>query len=194
MANPLDHPLFDRVSHFINLINFLVLIITGLLIHSPFPGLPMNLVRNLHFIFMYTLIINGSVRIYYSFRGKYKDYDTFLLTKHDIKTIWPQIKYYLFIGKHPETGKYNPLQKLAYIAIPIMAVFQAITGVILYRPEKFGAMASFFGGLAAVRGIHYLIMWLFIAIIVIHVYLALTESFDEFLLMFFGKNEYKKGI
>jgi Ni/Fe-hydrogenase 1 B-type cytochrome subunit len=194
MVNPLDHPLSYRICHYINLISFGVLISTGLLIHSPYPGVPMNLIRNLHFIFMYTLVFNWIVRIYLSFRGKYKDYDAFFLSKHDLKIFWPQIKYYLFIGKHPETGKYNPLQKTAYIAMPIMAVVQAITGLILYRPEKFDTMASFLGGLAAIRGIHYLIMWLFIAIIVIHVYLALTEAFDEFLLMFFGKTDHKKEI
>ncbi|OLN32307.1 Ni/Fe-hydrogenase, b-type cytochrome subunit [Desulfosporosinus metallidurans] len=194
MANPLDHPLFDRVSHYINLINFLVLIITGWFIHSPFPGMPMSLIRNLHFIFMFFLIINGIVRFYYSFFGKYKDYDSFFLTGQDIKTIWPQTKYYLFIGKHPKTGKYNPLQKLAYIAMPIMAVFQAITGLILYWPVKLGSYASYFGGIAAVRGIHYIIMWLFIAIIAIHVYLVFTEAYEMFWLMFFGKTEHKKGI
>ncbi|HVJ47805.1 Ni/Fe-hydrogenase, b-type cytochrome subunit [Desulfitobacterium sp.] len=194
MANPLDHPLFDRLSHFINLINFLVLITTGLLIHSPFPGVPMNLVRNLHFIFMYLLIINGIVRFYYAILGKYKDYDTFLLTKQDIETFWPQIKYYLFMGKHPRTGKYNPLQKLAYLALPLLTVFQAITGLILYRPEKLGSLATSIGGLAAVRGIHYVVMWLFIAIIAVHVYLVFTEAYEMFLLMFLGKTQQKKEM
>lgn len=194
MASPLDHPLFQRVSHYINLINFAVLITTGLLIHSPYPGMPMNLVRNLHFIFMFLLIINGVVRFYYSFRGKYKDYDTFLLNKQDFKTIWPQIKYYLFIGEHPETGKYNPLQKIAYIALPILTVFQAFTGFILYKPEVFNSLASSMGGLATVRGIHYITMWILIAIIIIHVYLVFTEAYEMFLLMFFGKTEQKKGI
>lgn len=194
MANPLDHPIVDRVSHLINLINFLVLIITGLLIHSPFPGLPMNLVRNLHFIFMYLLIFNGIVRFYYSFLGKYRDYKTFFLSKQDIKNLWPQIKYYLFIGKHPEKEKYNPLQKLTYLLLPFLTLFQFLTGLILYRPEKLSNIAYFLGGLAAVRGIHYFMMWLFIAIIAIHVYLVFIEAFDMFLLMFLGRTQHKKEI
>lgn len=194
MANPHDHPLVDRVCHYNNLISFIVLIATGFIIHSPSPGLPINLARNLHFLFMYFLVFNGIVRMYYSFFGKYKDYDTFFLTIQDIKNMWPQIKYYLFIGKHPDNGKYNPLQKMAYIAIPILVVFQAITGAILYRPEMFGTLATYGGGLASVRGIHYLIMWLFVAIIVIHVYLALTEAFDQFQLMFLGKTGHKKEV
>ena len=46
MVNPLDHPLFQRVSHWINLINFFVLGVTGWFIHAPFPGMPMSLIRN----------------------------------------------------------------------------------------------------------------------------------------------------
>jgi len=192
MAKPSDHPLFQRISHWINLINFLVLIITGFLIHSPIQGIPMNVVRNLHFFFMYFLLINGIVRFYYSFFGKYKDYKEFFLNKQDLKTFIPQIKYYLFMGKHPKTDKYNPLQKCTYIALPILAVFQAMTGFILYMPTKLGWCADLVGGLAAVRGIHYVIMWVFIAIIIVHVYLVLTEAYDQLGLMFLGKTEKEK--
>lgn len=194
MVHPLDHPLFQRISHWINLINFLVLALTGFAIHSPQPGMPMNLIRNLHFIFMYLLIINGVIRFYFSFFGKNKDYDQILLNKQDVKNIWPQTKYYLFIGKHPETGKYNPLQKIAYIALPIMTVFQAITGAILYWPVKLAGLADYFGGLASVRSIHYIVMWLFIVVVAIHVYLVFTAAYEQFLFMFFGKIKNQKGL
>ncbi|MDQ7095493.1 Ni/Fe-hydrogenase, b-type cytochrome subunit [Desulfosporosinus sp. PR] len=194
MVNPLDHPLFQRVSHWINLINFCVLAVTGWLIHFPYPGAPMNLIRNLHFVFMYFLLINGIVRFYYSFFGKYKDYDSILLNKQDIKNIWPQTKYYLFLGKHPETGKYNPLQKIAYIALPILAIFQAITGFILYKPEQLAGFANMLGGLAAVRGLHCLIMWILLAVIAVHIYLVFTSAYEQFLFMFFGKLRNEKGI
>lgn len=193
MANPLDHPLFDRVSHYINLTNFLVLIITGWFIHSPYPGMPMNLIRNLHFIFMYSLLLNGVVRFYWSFFGKNGDYKDFFLTMGDIKNMIPQVKYYLFMGKHPETRKYNPLQICAYIAMPIMAVAMAITGAILYWPQTLGVYSSYVLGLGAIRLIHYFLMWGFIVIIAIHAYLVFTTSIEEFWLMFFGKTGHKKG-
>lgn len=194
MVHPLDHPLFQRVSHWINLINFIILGITGWLIHSPYPGMPMNLIRNLHFIFMYLLVINGVIRFYYSFFGKHKDYDEILLNTQDLKNIWPQTKYYLFIGKDPETGKYNPLQKFAYIAFPIMAMVQVITGAILYWPVQLAGYAGYFGGLATVRSLHYIFMWLFVALVSIHIYLVFTEAYEQFLFMFFGKMKNQKGL
>jgi len=194
MINPLDHPLFQRISHWINLINFLVLGITGWFIHSPYPGMPMNLIRNLHFFFMYFLVINGVVRFYYVFGGKYKDYDDFALTTKDLNNIWPQIKYYLFIGKAPETGKYNPLQKLSYLAFPLMAMVHVITGAILYWPEQLSAYAGYLGGLGNVRGLHYLFFWLFITLVVVHIYIVLTEAYEQFLFMFFGRMKKEKGL
>jgi len=193
MANPLDHPLFDRVSHYINLINFLVLITTGWFIHSPYPGMPMNLIRNLHFIFMYSLLINGVVRFYYSFFGKHKDYKDFFLTKDDLKNMIPQVKYYLFLGEHPKNRKYNPLQICAYVVMPIMAVCMAITGAILYLPQTLGVYSSNVLGLGTIRLIHYFLMWGFIVIIAIHVYLVFTSALEEFWLMFFGKTGHTKG-
>lgn len=189
MANLSDFPLMRRISHWVNLINFLMLGITGYLIHAPFTGMDMNLVRNLHFFFMYFLIINGLVRLYYAFFGQKKDYKDFAYTKEDIKNFIPQIKYYLFLGKHPKTGKFNPLQKLAYLSLPILTVVQAITGLILYMPVKFAGWAEAFGGLASVRGIHYALMWVFFAIILVHVYLVFTEGRKEFWMMFFAKDK-----
>jgi len=143
---------------------------------------------------MYFLVINGIVRFYYSFFGQYRYYNDILFNSQDVKTMWPQIKYYLFIGKHPKVGKYNPLQKIAYISLPILAVAQAITGAILYKPEQLSTLAGYFGGIAAVRGLHYDFMWLFIAIIGIHVYLVFTAAYDQFLFMFFGKMRNQKGM
>jgi len=194
MVNPLDHPLFQRVSHWINLINFLFLGLTGWFIHSPYPGIPMNSIRNLHFVFMYCLIINGVVRVYYAFLGKHKDYFDILLNAQDYKNIWPQIKYYLLIAEQPETGKYNPLQKLAYISFPIMALVHVSTGAILYWPVQLAGYAGYFGGLAAVRGLHYVFLWVFIALVGVHIYLVFTEAYEQFLFMFFGKTAHKKGM
>lgn len=188
-----DHPLFQRITHWINLICFAILIPTGFIIHSPHQGSNMSLVRGLHFFFMYLIVINLIVRIYYAFFGKYKDYKEFGLNKLDIKTFIPQLKYYLFISKkHPKTNKYNPVQKLAYLALPVLIVIQAITGFILYLPMKFPGVADALGSLAAVRGLHYIFMWILMLFIVAHLYLVITEAFDQLSVMLLGKTPKKE--
>lgn len=192
MVNAQDHPLFARISHYINLSCFVALGITGFMIHSPSEGLSLNVVRNIHFMFAYLLVFNGLVRIYYSLFGKYRDYKEFLPNSRDFKTLPGIIKYYLFMGKHPETGKYNPLQKAAYLALFLFAAIQCLTGLALYRPQVFGVVAGWFGGLEAARSIHYLITWLFVAIVLTHVYLVFSEAFEQFKYMFFGIADQKK--
>jgi len=192
MSKPLDHPPLQRITHLINLINIAALTISGFFIHFPIDGVPMNLIRNIHFIFMYLLIFNGIVRIYYAFFGKYKDWRNFVLSREDWRNLIPQIKYYLFLGKKPKTGKYNPLQKLAYLALPLLALVQIVTGAILYWPETFASLANAFGGLGAVRGMHYVAMWLIIAIVVVHVYMVFTEAREQLWQMFLGRTREKK--
>ncbi|AGA69320.1 Ni/Fe-hydrogenase, b-type cytochrome subunit [Desulfitobacterium dichloroeliminans LMG P-21439] len=188
MANPAEHPLSHRITHWINLINFIALIFTGLLIHSPYEGMPMNAIRNIHFFFMYSLIFTGIIRFYISFLSKDRDYKKFFINAHDVKGFVPQIKYYLFLQKnHPDNpNAYNPMQKLAYIGLPILAVLQIVTGALLYLPMKFASLEASLGGLAAIRGFHFVVTWLFIAIIAVHVYMVFTEAIDQFWYMFFG--------
>ncbi|HEX3015995.1 MAG TPA: cytochrome b/b6 domain-containing protein, partial [Desulfobacteria bacterium] len=50
MVRPEDHPRYARISHWINLVCFAVLIVTGFIILAPHQGNSINLVRNLHFV------------------------------------------------------------------------------------------------------------------------------------------------
>jgi Ni/Fe-hydrogenase 1 B-type cytochrome subunit len=193
MAKAEDHPFAARVSHWINLLSFAILGTTGFIIHSPGTVGAVNLVRNLHFVFMWVLLINGVFRIYYSIFGKHRDYKEFLFTATDFKKLFPIIKYYLFLGDHPNTGKYNPLQKAAYLGLFLFAALQGLTGLALYKPEAFSTLANLFGGLASTRGVHYFLTWVFMAIVLTHIYLALSEAWDQARYMFFGVIDNKKS-
>ncbi|HEX3015994.1 MAG TPA: cytochrome b/b6 domain-containing protein [Desulfobacteria bacterium] len=162
------------------------MIVTGFIILAPHQGNSINLVRNLHFVFAYVLICNGIARIYYAIFGKHRDYREFLLNGKDIRNIVPIVKYYLFLGKHPDTGKYNPLQKAAYLALFFFAFIQTLTGLVLYRPETFHSFAAMMGGLAVARGLHLFLTWLFITIIITHAYLVFSETMDQVKYMLFG--------
>ncbi|MDA8442124.1 MAG: cytochrome b/b6 domain-containing protein, partial [Peptococcaceae bacterium] len=166
--------------------------IVGANITEVGPGIGMDNVRNIHFIFAYIFLINGIVRVYYAIFGKNKDYKQFLFNKKDYANFGAVIKYYLFLGPHPDTGMYNPLQKSAYLALPILGIIQTITGLGLYRPAVFVGIVNFFGGLEILRSTHYLVTWLFIAIVIVHLYLALTETFDATKYMLFGTIRGKK--
>ncbi len=99
-----------------------------------------------------------------------------------------QIKYYLFIGKHPHIkGVYNPLQFVSYIGLYAMVVLVCLTGLILYVHVYHDGLGGFLydymrpfevmmGGLAMVREFHHIAMWGILIFVVIHVYMSIFNS------------------
>ncbi|MEQ8237176.1 MAG: hypothetical protein ABRQ23_10375, partial [Syntrophomonadaceae bacterium] len=47
--------------------------------------------------------------------------------------------------------------------------------------------AYFFGGYLVVRMIHYIITWIFVIMVLVHVYLDMAEGFPVLMSMFTGK-------
>jgi Ni/Fe-hydrogenase 1 B-type cytochrome subunit len=197
-----EHPLPAMLMHWVHLLSMIGLVITGLFIHRPFAAWNMEMIRNIHFWLMYFLIINLVVRIYWSFFGagssthastrKIRDYRYFGPQAENRRKLGPVIKYYLFLQKeHPVTGKFNPLQKTTYVFWIPLIIVQAITGFSIYGPTQtwpfFNSLTNMLGGAQMMRNYHYLIMWLFIVTVAIHIYLAVAEDASAFLLMFFWK-------
>lgn len=191
-----EHPLTARIIHWIFMISMGLLIFSGFYIHSPFFPEGMGWMRFVHFISMYVILLNLVVRIYWAFMGKPKDWRDFAFQKVNRGKFIPTIKYYLFLKKeHPIAGKYNPLQKMTYLSWIPLLIFQALTGFALYNGSIFGLIDAqktmkwfvyICGGLTNVRILHFLVMWLFIITIAIHVYLVLVEKFKTVLYMHFG--------
>lgn len=194
------HPIGMRITHWVHLISMVVLAVTGFYIHNPFFDGVMGWMRTLHFIFMYVVLVALIARIYFAFFGRSATLRGSRAVETDIKNFLPQaenkgkfiemLKYYLFLRKtHPVTGKYNSLQKLTYSFLGALLLVQAFTGFAMYGPyvDRFMWLTTPLGGLMVVRQIHYLVMWVFILITMIHVYLSAAEDVEALPLMFWGK-------
>lgn len=103
--------------------------------------------------------------------------------------IWlAQIKYYLFLGPHPHLkGVYNPLQFVAYAFFYVVLFLICLTGLILYvhvyhdglggllyAPMR--AIESMMGGLATVRLVHHICMWIIMIFVPVHVYMVIFNA------------------
>ncbi|MCQ5092236.1 cytochrome b/b6 domain-containing protein [Slackia exigua] len=194
------HPLPFRITHWINLVAMVFLIISGCIIHFPFvPGV-MGVARGAHILFGFVLTINCLVRVIMAFvvksaptggtRAVVKDYKTWLPQADNRHQLGAWIKYYLFMKKdHPQSAKLGVPQKISYLLIPVLILIMFVTGLCIWGPTM-GATAGLtaaLGGTMAVRIIHYFMMFVFIIFIFIHVYLANIEGFAPSKLMFFGK-------
>ncbi len=183
------HPAAIRVFHWTNMISITLLTLTGFYIHSPLQFTlfsSMDTPRTIHFIFMWVLIFGTIARVWYAVYTK--DYRNVLFRLSDIKDFGSLAKYYLFISnKHPDYGKYNPGQKAMYTGVVLLILVQVITGFIMYYPTGLATWAFALGGPLVIRLIHYCVTWLFILLVMVHVYLDLAEGMPVLKSMFTGK-------
>ena len=205
VVTPEEHPVTAMVIHWVHLISMFILIFTGFYIHYPFFAGAMGAMQQWHFVAMWVFICTTIVRIYWAFFGagsanggsrvKIRDSKHFLPEKTNKGEFLPTLKYYLFLSKsHTSPAKYNSMQKMAYNVIPLLVLIQALTGFALYQPFAafFAPMTAFLGGLAQVRMYHYLIMYVFIVFLMVHIYLSAVEEPQEFPAMFWGVRDPNK--
>jgi Ni/Fe-hydrogenase 1 B-type cytochrome subunit len=184
--NQARHPMSFRILHELIMWSIVLLTITGFYIHSPFvggAGFLMAMVRGVHFFFAIILIVATIWRVIGMFAGKNRDWRSFIPTGSDFKLLPKIINYYAYIGPEPSLKKkYNPLQMLSYCLAFVLIVFQIISGLALKWPESSAWRwfnYGFFNNEIEARMAHFVVMWLFIMFLMIHVYLTVREKFQE---------------
>ncbi len=188
-----------RVTHWVRALAIVILTVSGFYIAYPFispahsggePVLFLNaLTRSWHVIFGFVLIAVTIGKFYLFIFDKQSKVERDSFWDFINPKIWiQQIGYYLLITKHPHgKGVYNPLQFMAYLGLYIAIIMISITGLILYVHVYHEGMGGFLfdsmrslevmmGGLAFVRELHHIFMWIFIIFLPIHVYLAVFNS------------------
>lgn len=194
--NKIYHTLTVRILHWIITVLIGILIFTGLYISNPLGYAffsTMDTARKLHFVSMYFLITGTFIRGYYCCINK--DYRQVFFRFKDIKQLPGIVKYYLFLSSSlPGKGRYNPGQKVLYNGWDLLILLQAATGFMLYSPVMLTKYAHFWGGFVMVRQIHFMVTWVFVITILIHVYLAFLSGWPVVKSMFTGVSETKAQI
>ena len=195
------HPLPFVITHWINLVCMIVLILSGFYIHYPLFGGLMGVCRGMHVGCGIIITINCIVRVILAFvlksaptggtRSVVRDYKTWLPQANNRHMLGEWVKYYLFFKKeHPLGAKLGVPQKLSYLLIPICLLFMAWTGFALWIPTSTWGISQFLinaWGVMNIRVVHYFMMFVFIIFMCIHVYLANIEGIAPTKLIFFRK-------
>lgn len=187
-----------RWTHWLRVITMIILTVTGFYLAYVFvapatsdePVLFLNAeFRMWHQIAGFLLIAVTLFKTYLFFTDRLSLKERISILDFISPKIWiQQIKYYLFMGKHPKLrGAYNPLQFAAYTLLYLMIFVISLTGLILYVHVYHEGMGGFLydymrpievmmGGLAMVREIHHIVMWGILIFTPIHIYLAVFSS------------------
>lgn len=191
-----------RWLHAVHALCIVLLAFSGMMIR--FMPVQRELMRGLHYVAMVIVCIDLVWRLWYAFFSERRDYKEFAITKMDLINFPKTIGYYLFIrDSKPHLDKYNILQKGTYLVFLPLMLIQAFTGFALMtqtiplinmspRELLLGWwLAPLVGGIDIAgwwcRTAHYTFNWLFVIIVTIHIYMALTEDFPGFLEFFGGE-------
>ncbi len=187
-----------RVAHWLRVVAIVVLVGTGFYLSYVFQspisnGEPVNFMqakyRFAHEVAGFLLIACVFFKAYLFFADKVSAKERISFEDVLKPKIWvEQIKFYLFLGKHPRIkGVYNPLQFMSYVLFYLVIAGIILTGLILYANVYHNGLGgvlfyvlrpieALFGGLAEVRTWHRILMWVVIVFVCIHIYMAVFNS------------------
>ncbi len=187
-----------RWTHWIRAFAIFVLTFTGLYLAYVFispeptnkPVIFLNAkFRMWHEIFGFVLIAVTIFKTYLFLIDKESRKERVSLLDVINPLVWfRQIKYYLFLGEHPQLrGAYNPIQFVAYVGMYLMVILVCVTGMVLYVHVYHDGIGGFMyeymrpfevmmGGLANVRQIHHIAMWGILLFVPVHIYMAIFNS------------------
>lgn len=187
-----------RITHWLFVLSFMVLGVTGYFIGSPPPSIggeasDSNLfgwIRMLHFCAGYVLGVSFAVRLLWAFVGNSHSRSIFLPPLFRLawwRGMWMQASYYLFLRRESELWVgHNPLAQFAMVFIfSLGTLFMIVTGFALYAQawgwgetpmELMGWVFVLFGDPQNVRTLHHLGMWYVLLFVVVHVYMVFRED------------------
>jgi thiosulfate reductase cytochrome b subunit len=178
------HPLVVRMTHWINAVGIVVMILSGWAIYNAHPIFPFRFPREitlgggfigamrLHFAAMWLVMGNALLMIGYGLlSGRYVR-KLFPLRPRDL---WRDVAAAL-AGKlgHSDFARYNAVQKLLYTAVLLGIVGAIVTGLAIWKPVQFQAVTLLLGDFDAARVLHFLAMAGITLFLLIHVSMALV--------------------
>jgi thiosulfate reductase cytochrome b subunit len=140
----------------------------------------LSMARSWHFFFAWVFLINGLCYVIYSLVSRHLARDLWP-TRDELRSIGASIREHLRF-KHPggEAAKrYNVLQKLAYVIVIFVLLPLVILMGLAMSPRLdtvFTGWVDLFGGRQSARTIHFIVAWLLVAFVAIHVFQVIVTG------------------
>jgi thiosulfate reductase cytochrome b subunit len=179
------HPLWVRVTHWINALAMMLMIGSGWQIYdaSPLPlfqfefptsitlggDLPTGLAW--HFAAMWLLAVNGIVYVGLGLAsGRFRAKLFPIRGREILADVAAALR-----GKlaHDDLAIYNAVQKLLYLGVIVAGVVIVLSGLSIWKPVQLQWLTALFGGYDAARYVHFFAMSAIVLFLVVHVVVAL---------------------
>ena len=182
-ARAVIHPVWVRVTHWINVVAMVVMIGSGWEIYNASPLFPFRFPRAItlggwlagallwHFAAMWLLAVNGLIYLVLGIlTGRFQR----KLVPIRPRDVLSDAKAAL-TGKlnHDDLSVYNAVQKLLYLGVILAGIVIVLSGLAIWKPIQLQELTAVFGGYDAARYVHFLAMATIVGFLVVHVVMAL---------------------
>jgi thiosulfate reductase cytochrome b subunit len=176
------HPLWVRITHWINALAMLLMIGSGWQIYDASPLFPFSFPPEIalgnwlagallwHFAAMWLLVANGLVYVTLGLiTGRFRRK---LLPIRPGEVVADARAALAFHLSHQDLSVYNAVQKLLYLGVILCGIVIVLSGLSIWKPVQLQELTSLFGGYDTARYVHFFAMAAITLFIVIHVIMA----------------------
>jgi thiosulfate reductase cytochrome b subunit len=183
-AEPLIHPRWVRVTHWINALAMLMMIGSGWQIYDASPlfrfiHFPSHFALGewlagallWHFAAMWLLVVNGIVYVTLGIAtGRFRRKLLPIRPREVLRDVMAALRGRL---AHDDLAVYNAVQRLLYLGVILAGVVIVLSGLSIWKPVQLKWLTALFGGYSVARYVHFFAMASIVAFLNIHIVLAL---------------------
>ncbi len=172
------HPDWLRVTHWLNAIAMVILVMSGWRIYDAAPFFDFKFAREItlggwlggailwHFAAMWLLAANGLVYLLCNtFSGRLIHKFFPLSPRAFVTDITAALRGHL---SHADPRQYNAVQRAAYLFVMVDAVLMVLSGLVLWKSVQFPLLRELLGGYEAARRVHFFGMAALVGFIAVH--------------------------
>jgi thiosulfate reductase cytochrome b subunit len=177
------HPLYVRLTHWINAVAILIMIGSGWQIYNASPLFPFVFPKSLtlggwlgggllwHFAAMWLLIANGLIYVAVGLvTGRFRRKLLPIRPSDIAGDLRSALSGRL---RHDNPSAYNAVQKALYLGVILAGVVIVASGLAMWKPVQLYELTVLFGGYEGARLVHFFAMAAIVLFLVIHVVMAL---------------------
>ena len=172
------HPLWMRITHWLNALAVLVLVTSGWRIYDASPLFGFEIPTSItlggwlggalqwHFAAMWLLVFNGLVYLGMNLGSGRLQAKFFPLSPRGIwNDALAALRGHL---SHADPRRYNQVQRLAYLFVILDLVAIVLSGLVLWKSVQFAPLRDLLGGYETARRIHFFAMSALVAFVALH--------------------------
>ncbi|VXC63806.1 cytochrome b/b6 domain-containing protein [Serratia oryzae] len=174
----LIHPLWLRLTHWLNALAMLIMVTSGWRIYNASPLFNFRFMNELtlggwlggalqwHFAGMWLFGLNGLCYLLINlFSGRFKRQYWPLSPRQFFIDLWAALRGKL---QHTDLRHYNMVQRAAYLFVIVVSILIVLSGLVVWKSVQFPLLRTLLGGYEMARYIHFFAMSALMGFVVIH--------------------------